>query len=119
MIEKIVNELPCFTFDNDVIRITGKSIPLDAAIVWNAFIGQLKIHIANRKKIEIIFNLEIFNSSSSLYLTKIFDILNENRRIMTIVVNWVYDERDESMMELGEIYQERYDLFEFNLKSKK
>jgi hypothetical protein len=118
MIENIVNDIPKFEFDNDVITISGKSIPFDAAQVWGIFVKQLELYLEERTKIEINFKLDIFNSSSSLYLTRIFEILNVKRMKIGIIVNWHYFAADESMEELGEIYKERNNYLEFNLKKR-
>ncbi len=110
-------ELPKFEFNNDVVIISGKSIPFDAKKVWSAFAGLLEIHIQNVGELTINFKMDYFNTSSSMYLTEIFKILNANYYKKKIVVNWFYDERDFSMEDLGEFHQERAK-FEFNMVKK-
>ena len=115
MIDERVEELPIFEFDNENITISGKSIPYDARSVWGIFVKQMDFYIQKRTSITLNFKLDIFNSSSSLFLTEIFEILTNNRHKITPCIKWYYYEADEHMQELGEIYKELYTKIEFHL----
>jgi len=55
-------------------------------------------------------NLEIiyFNSSSSKLFFDFFDLLDENRKGRELIVNWIYDEENESAEEAGEDFVEDF-----------
>lgn len=113
------NDIPKFEYLGDVINITGKSIPEDAQEVWLSFIMVMRAELRRRKRLTLNFNLDIFNTSSSIYLNNLFSTLEEYAiKDCKIIVNWYYFEKDEDMFELGDIYKERFKL-NFNLIVKK
>jgi hypothetical protein len=117
MMREIKNDLPIFEYKKNIINIKGKSIPEDAKEAWLPFINRINEIIKEEKQITINFNLDIFNTASSLYLNNIFLILENNRHNVDITINWYYLGIDEDMFDLGEIYSERYKL-KFNLIKK-
>lgn len=110
------DKIPEFSFSGDTITISGSSIMEDPFQEWSKFITNLRIYIDGRKEITINFELDLINSSNSLYIINVFSVLNEHRRNCKITVNWYYYEADEDMEFLGETYQERNPRLNFNLK---
>jgi hypothetical protein len=98
--------IPTFKFENNTVSIVGKCILEDAGVVWKPFIVLLEDHINVYKNSIINFRLEGFNSSSIMYLSKIFNRMNELSFKKKIEVNWYYLEIDEDMQFYGEEYKE-------------
>jgi hypothetical protein len=117
MIDEKVNELPKFEFQDGVINITGRAIPENAGIAWNEFLGGLFRLLQTAKQLTINFKLDYYNSSSSIYLTDMFNMLNTCKSCKS-VVNWYYFAADETAFENGEIYQESYTKVKVNLNER-
>ena len=66
-------------------------------------------------------NLQIryLNSSSSKLIFDFFDILEQYNEQYTIKINWIYEEDDDSSLEVGEEYQEDYEDLDISLIVKK
>jgi hypothetical protein len=71
-------------------------------------------------KDETVVNMEIiyFNSSSSKLFFDFFDLLDENKDDHKIVINWIYDEDNESAEEAGEDFIEDFDELDIKLVAK-
>jgi hypothetical protein len=115
MIGDRLNEIPKFDFDRNEINITGRSIPEYAAPAWFDFLEKLRVYIHKRNLLFINFNLDYFNSASSIYITDMFNVLEENYKTCRSTVNWYYYEADETTMEDGEIYKEQFTKIKINL----
>ena len=99
-------DLPIVEFLPGIINMSGNSIPQDAFIFYNPFIRKVK-KIADTKK-DLIFNFDMayYNTSSSMYMTKILKILKELSNHAKVVINWYYLPADEQIYELGLDYKE-------------
>lgn len=94
------------------ITITGRAFPEFAAMAWSPFILKLETYFTN-KQVKLIdrptfvvnIDLDFYNTSSTIYITMIFVILQNNWSKCDCVVNWHYseEERDESE---GEMYRD-------------
>jgi glucan-binding YG repeat protein len=118
MIGDRLNEIPKFDFDQNEINITGRSIPEFAAPAWFDFLEELRIYIKKRNLLYLNFKLDYYNSSSSIYINDMFNVLTENAKICRSTVNWYYFEADETTMEDGEIYKEQHPKIKINLISR-
>jgi hypothetical protein len=111
------NEVPTFNFDKitRTIDIEGNSIPEDAQEVWRDFSRDIKEFIYRYEDVVINFKLDIFNTTSSLYLNNVFSFIQGlDKEHYQVIINWYYLEIDEDNYELGEEYKERFDI-KFNL----
>jgi len=106
--------------DTGVHHISGESYPENTknfylpVIEWiEEFIPQLK------DDQETVFNFEMiyFNSSSSKILMDIFYLLDDAvaEDGKKVVINWIYDERNDSAEEYGEEFAEDLENVTFNL----
>ncbi|MBF0289986.1 MAG: DUF1987 domain-containing protein [SAR324 cluster bacterium] len=111
----------CFDPEKNIHTFQGQSYPENTAEIYNPVFSWLKEYFAQLGNQEVIFNIEIiyFNSSSSKVLMDFFDMLEEESvKGKNIIVNWIYDEENESALEYGEEFQEDLESLKFNLIEK-
>lgn len=102
-----------------LIEISGKSYPENTFEFYAPVIEWLDSYFENPQKTTTI-NIEIiyFNSSTSKLLFDFFDLLEENNDKSEIVINWIYDEENETALEAGEEFIDDFETLNINLKSK-
>jgi hypothetical protein len=111
-------ETPYIILDKDKpeFRIGGKSYMEDAAAYYEPVIRWLKDYAQSPvASTRFVLELEYLNTASSKIVNDMLDILEDlylagNK----VVVEWGYFEEDEDMREMGEEYEEIYEIpFEF------
>jgi len=108
-----------FKFDEAVFTITGESYPEDVSTFYGPVTERLFAWLAEQSPESVVFNFELiyFNSSSAKVILGIFDALEEcAERGVNVVVNWHYDEEDDTMEELGEEFGEDLEHATFSMK---
>jgi len=105
---------------NGTISIVGKSYPENTFEFYEPVMKWLEDYFDGNAQAETKINLEIiyFNSSSSKLFFDLFDLLEEANDANTIIINWIYDEENESALEAGEDFQEDFENLTINLISK-
>ena len=101
------------------ISLIGKSYPENTFEFYTPMMEWIKSYFnGNVAKITTI-NMEIiyFNSSSSKLFFDFFDLLEDNNS-NEIIVNWIYDDENESALEAGEDFVEDFEELTINLVSK-
>ena len=103
-----------------IVSIVGKSYPENTFEFYEPVMKWLEEYFdGNAQEITTInFEIIYFNSSSSKLFFDLFDLLEENRETNNIIVNWIYDEENESALEAGEDFQEDFETLTINLISK-
>lgn len=102
------------SYDENLYKISGKSIPENASFVYDQILNYLKnVQMMPQKDSVFDIDLEYYNSPTSKYLMYMFDILNNSKNKYTI--NWYYEEFDEDMLESGEDYQALFKNISFNI----
>lgn len=98
--------------DGSEFRVTGKSYMEDAASFFEPVLDWLKTYRSAPNNLTIFkFELEYVNTASSKIVHDILSILDQVYKLGNEVrVEWHYYEEDEDMLELGEEYEEVYDL---------
>lgn len=93
------------------IKFEGRALPEDALKLFQP----LKLWASNIdvKEINIEFNLDYFNTSVSKELLDLFREFENNHRIETINIIWMYEDGDDEMLEAGEIYEDVLKRFNF------
>jgi len=107
--------------ENLLFSITGKSYPENTFEFYEPVIKWIEGFVSANKDKELVFNFEItyFNSSSSKALFDLFDFFEEAIEDgSNIVINWIYDEENESMEEAGEDFVEDFETLKINLVKK-
>lgn len=84
------------------VEFKGRSSPQDAISFFRPIfrsLGDLK----GQSKINVVFNMEYFNTSSAKCIFNVFRDLSEmTKKGANVHVDWMYDEFDDDMMEVGE-----------------
>lgn len=102
------------------ISLVGKSYPENTFEFYAPMMEWVKGYFDTEPKETTTINMEIiyFNSSSSKLFFDLFDLFDENKDKNTIVVNWIYDEENESAQEAGEDFIEDFEELTINLVQK-
>jgi len=98
-------------------EITGKSFPEESRIFYSSVYKWLEEYAQNPNEETIFeFKMEYFNSSSSLIILEILNILDKiNKNGKKVTVLWNHLSIDDDMLEAGEEYSELVSLpFEYN-----
>ena len=108
-LEKTFNT-PEVTFlpSEGILKIQGRAIPEDPGDFFEELITLLKEYFkeVSNEITRVDIKLEYINSGSSKYMLEIFRILKRNYdQGHDCIVNWYYEEDDESIQELGLHYQ--------------
>ncbi len=91
--------------------IAGKSAVENAHEFYKPILNWFETYFKNpNNKTSINFYIEYLNSSSSVQLGKIFNLLSEYRNKYQIEINWHYEKDDEIMKDTGIELQNIYDL---------
>lgn len=86
------------------VKIEGRALPENAFKLFEPLILWAKKSVA--KEVNIEFNLDYFNTSVSKYLYDLFKEFENNNRIDTINLKWMYEDGDDEMLESGELFEE-------------
>ncbi|MCF8381157.1 MAG: DUF1987 domain-containing protein [Bacteroidales bacterium] len=89
------------------LKIEGRSIPEDPNEFYDSIIKLLKEYYKNPEEItRCDIKLEYINSGSSKFMLELLRILKINYdQGKDCIVNWYYEEDDESIQELGMHYK--------------
>ena len=108
-----------FDFGANVFAIKGESYPEDVTAFYGDVISKLETHLGASGGGSVEFNFELiyFNSSTAKVLMGLFDLLEETAEGGADVnINWLFDEEDDTMEELGEEFAEDLEHAKFHLK---
>jgi len=67
----------------------------------------------DQEKVKMDINLEYFNTAFSKCLLEIFKLLNKNKKVNEVSVNWHYVEEDTDILESGEMMKDLFTRFKF------
>lgn len=106
---------PEMVFNNDgQLMIKGKSIPASA---WKVFSPAIYwVSEIDAENVEFHIDMEYINSSSVVMMLELLRILEANRKVKNIRINWHYEEGDESVYEIGQIMKESLGRSEFDFQ---
>lgn len=90
-----------------LLKIEGRSIPEDPGDVYDKIIDLLEKYFENPRDVtRVDIKLEYINSGSSKYMLELLRIIKTNYdEGNDCIINWYYEEDDESIYELGQHYQ--------------
>jgi hypothetical protein len=94
-------------YKTGVFRIEGRSIPENPAIFFEPVLNWLNDYFTQTpQSAKFDFKLDYINSGSSKSIMAILKLLFKfHEKGIDIIVNWHYDEDDESIRDLGKHYQ--------------
>lgn len=107
-----------FNFSDNVYVIKGESYPEDVTAFYGDMINSLEGHLSSLDGGNVQFDFELiyFNSSTAKVLMGLFDMLDEIAEgDLSVVINWHFDEEDDTMEELGEEFAEDLENASFNM----
>ncbi len=96
-----------FSPSEGILKIEGRSIPEDPGDFFDNIINIITRYYQDPKELtKVDIKLEYINSGSSKYMLELMRILKRNYDAgHDCIVNWYYEEDDESIQELGQHYQ--------------
>jgi len=123
MDDLVINETkssPSVRFDagTGVLEIKGKSYPANAAQFFDPLFRWVEEFLRQFTTGTIEVNLEMtyLNSSSSKAFLNLFDMLDRSAsKGQDIVINWLYHQENDTMLECGEEFMEDLEAVTFNL----
>ncbi|PJZ53214.1 DUF1987 domain-containing protein [Leptospira adleri] len=105
--------------EKGVVEIIGESYPENAIAFYKPVFDWLNSTMGNKSAIQVKFQLDYFNTSSSKVIMDILDSLQKyHDQSGKVKVLWLYKEDDDDMQETGEEFSSDLSL-PFELKSYK
>ncbi len=103
---------PSVDFTDGYLQIQGKSIPTANFEFYHTLVDIIENYSKNPSSITVIdISLECINAYSKKCIMQIFRILERIKHEgHKIIINWFYSKEDDSMLELGTIYQSLIDI---------
>ena len=98
--------------ENDIMEISGRSLPEDVAAFYEPVLNWLKEYAENPKEKTVFnFRLTYFNTASSKLLLDILMLLEElKEKNNDVLIKWHFPEEDEDMEEAGDEYADIVDV---------
>ena len=91
---------------NGTLLISGKSIPENTIKFYQTIVEWLQTFIQENetKKLELIFKLEYFNTSSAKKILEVMKLVQQlyDKGNKQVSIQWQYEEGDVDMLEAGE-----------------
>ena len=101
------------------ISLVGKSYPENTFEFYEPMMTWIEEYFkTDTGKTTVNIEITYFNSSSSKLFFDFFDLLDENKDDHNIVINWIYDEENESAEEAGEDFIEDFEDLNIELVKK-
>ncbi len=93
--------------DNNTLTIEGRSIPENAETVYQPVKEWINDYFNESDGLNIKIILEYINSGSSKHLLEVLKILKAYyKQGKKLKIKWLYEEDDESILELGEHFRD-------------
>jgi hypothetical protein len=108
-----------FDFGKNHLKLSGESYPEDVTEFYHPVFSALDTYLATLGSGSCRFDFELIyiNSSSAKAVMMLMDKLDvAAAKGATVDVYWLYDERDDSMQELGEEFGEDLENAKFHLE---
>ncbi|MBI2259232.1 MAG: DUF1987 domain-containing protein [Flavobacteriia bacterium] len=108
-----------FDFQNKTFVIKGISCPENPMQFYTPIFEELKKYLVSSTELEIVMQLDYFNTGSSKCLLNLFQIISDNAtELKGFVVHWITEEGDDELREAGKIFEEMSGLSFFYEDSK-
>jgi hypothetical protein len=110
---------PAISLDtNGTISMIGKSYPENTFEYYQPVMNWVEEYFGSgNTKLTVNMEITYFNSSSSKLFFDFFDLLEENNND-DLVINWIYDEENETALEAGEDFKDDFENLTINLVQK-
>lgn len=102
----MINKDIQFTVENGIFTLFGSLVSEDAKYFFKPAINKLKLIVAGKRDLIFNFKFDYYNTSATIYITEIVNLLEVLSFFAKVKVNWFYDFDDEIVQELGQMYSE-------------
>jgi hypothetical protein len=99
-------EAPTIKYHSGILTFSGKCIPSSATDTWLPIIAELEYYCKNNNSLIVNFKFDYYNTSTSFWLIRIFNILDNFALKGYLDLNWYYYEIDEDMFDCGLIFKD-------------
>jgi len=99
---------------NGNIKFLGRALPENPIQFFKPLIEWAKK--LESKEVNIEVNMDYFNTSVSKQLYDFFKSIENNKKVETINIKWMYEEGDDETLEAGKVYQEILPRFKFSFQ---
>jgi hypothetical protein len=86
------------------LLLEGKSCPVTVTRFYEPLF--VWVTALRAEKVNLNINLEYINSASVKKILDLLKVLDANRNVREIVINWHYEEGDDDNLETGQIFEE-------------
>ncbi len=111
LIIKASKDTPSVEFQtNGILSLDGKSYPENASEFYEQITFWIEEYFFHHEPQDttISFNLTYFNFSSFQILLEIFETFEAHSESSNIIINWFYVENDDSSLEDGENFKDKF-----------
>jgi len=107
-----------FKFSKHTLAMKGEAFPEDASKFYYPIVVALDQYLktTDNQEIKFEFQLTYFNSASTKMLFTIFQLLNQSASTKNrVLLNWYFDEEDDTIKEFGQEIAEDFPMLDLNL----
>lgn len=119
VIQEAGKNVPGFTYypSSSTVEIFGRSIPENPDVIFSRLDDWLRDYFQKKEDLNVVIQLEYINSGSSKNLFESLSLLSElYNKGKKLSICWMYEEDDESILELGQYLSDRTTIpFEFKM----
>ena len=104
---KGTTKTPHIEFKPGILQLSGRSIPEDAVAFFQPVLKWAEDYLDNPEPLtRVNFKMEYINSGSNRFIFALFKMLDESyTHGHNIVINWYYEEDDDTIKNLGRDFQ--------------
>jgi len=107
IILKGTKRTPQVKLEEGTIHFSGRSVPADPAVFYQPVFDWInQYHINGLVPTEVVLNFEYINTASTKWIFNILKVLGKaDKAHEKLKVTWYYEEGDDDMFDLGNIFQ--------------
>lgn len=104
---KGTSKTPHIEFKSGILQISGRSIPEDSVAFYQPVLKWTEDYLDKPEPLtRVNFKMEYINSGSNRFIFALFKMLDESyTQGHNIVINWYYEEDDDTIKNLGRDFQ--------------
>ena len=98
---------PTVRLEKGIIHFSGRSVPADPAVFYRPIFDWInEYHSKELVPTEVILNFEYINTASTKWIFNILKVLGKaDKAHEKLTVTWYFEEGDDDMFDLGNIFQ--------------
>lgn len=95
-----------YTIEKGIFTLYGSLKSEDADYFFDPLIKELTLIVEGKRDLIFNFKFDFYNSSATIYITEIINLMEKLSLSAKVKVNWYYENLDEIIQELGQMYFE-------------